>query len=444
MRRTGSMLKRLRSGLALLCRSEAGIALPMSLTVTTLGLGLGSVAAVSAINAQSGGVRDYDTKTALAAADAGVDRALYRYNKTDTTTSSPCLTATVGQTTAVAADGWCPAISGTIGSASYSYRVRPVIVAGEIDAIDIVSTGSVGSVTRRIRLQADTPGGTPFTDFTVLSNEDITLDADSHIDAGTAANGSMFLASNSYICGNTQHGVGETISLSGNAHLCPGYSSGEGTIDLPLVNQGDVATNNSNGRFFAQDLRSSPSRVTYTASTRTLRLQANSALTLGGANYSLCRLIMASNTNLYIAAGTIPGVRIYFDSPENCNLPDNTIQMDMSSNSNVLTTSGSPAKAAFLFVGSQTLRTRALLSSNTTVGCNFEVILYGPLTDLTLNSNTSICGGVAGNSIHLNSNAAVLPHANAGDFNLPLPTHFTSSRYVECTASATGAPDAGC
>jgi hypothetical protein len=449
MRRNTSMLRRLRSGLGLLWRSEAGIALPMALTVTTLGLGLGSVAAVSAINAQSGGLRDQQTKSALAAADAGAERALYRYNKVATTTATPCLSAT-GTLVALSADAWCPAISGTVGSASYSYRVRPIVVSGEIDAIDIVSTGTVGDVTRRILVQGGTPTGNVFSDFDVLSNTDITLDANSGINTGTATNGSVHMASNSIICGNIQYGVGHNVTLAGNAHQCPGYTNGPGTIDLPLVNQGDVATNNSNGRFFTQDLRSSATRVTYTPSTRTLQLNANSSLTLGAGtagggpgNYSLCKLVMASNTTLYIAAGA--NVRIYFDSPENCHQPDNTLQMDMSSNSNVLTTGGSPATATFLFVGSQTLRTRAILSSNTTVGCNFEVLLYGPLTDLTLNSNTSICGGVAAHSIHLNSFAHISPHADADDFSLPLPTHFTSARYVECSASSpTGAPNSGC
>ena len=73
------------------------------------------------------------------------------------------------------------------------------------------------------------------------------------------------------------------------------------------------------------------------------------------------------------------------------------------------------------------------------------MLLYGPLTDMTLNSNTSICGGVAAHSIHLNSFAHISPHADADDFSLPLPTHFTSARYVECSASSpTGAPNSGC
>ena len=75
MRRTKAKLASLRSGLFALLRSEAGIALPTALTTTAIALGLGSVAAVSAISAQSGSTRDMDAKLSLAAADAGAERA---------------------------------------------------------------------------------------------------------------------------------------------------------------------------------------------------------------------------------------------------------------------------------------------------------------------------------------------------------------------------------
>ena len=238
--------------------------------------------------------------------------------------------------------------------------MRPIIVSGEIDAIDIVSTGTVGDVTRRILVQGGTPTGNVFSDFNVLSNRTSRSTRTPGSTPERRPTAAFTWPATRSICGNIQYGVGHNVTFAGNAHQCPGYTNGPGTIDLPLVNQGDVATNNSNGRFFTQDLRSSATRVTYTASTRTLQLNANSSLTLGAGtagggpgNYSLCKLVMASNTTLYIAAGA--NVRIYFDSPENCDQPDNTLQMDMSSNSNVLTTGGSPATATFLFVGSQTL-----------------------------------------------------------------------------------------
>jgi hypothetical protein len=441
MRRITSKLETLRGGLFTLLRSEAGIALPTALTTTALALGLGSVAAVSSISAQSGSTRDMDTKLALAAADAGAERAIYRYNRVETTPTSPCLTATAGEFSSVAADGWCPAINGSVDSATYSYRVMPTFDSeGEADEIDVVSTGTSDDVSRTINLTAETTVNNPFSEFQVIGDDSVDLDSNSSIDANVATNGDMTLNSNTEICGMIQVPPGSAVDFNGNSGQCSGYGVMNGSVDLPLVNQGNVTTVNSNGRFFTQNIRSSD-RVTWDAATRTLAMGSNSSLTLGGGNYSFCRLTMESNTTMYIAAG-VADVRVYFDSPENCNQPDGTVQMDLSSNSQI-TSTGSDAVAAFLFVGSPNLSTAANLSSNTTL-CNFEVVLYGPLTDFDLNSNTNVCGGVAGKTVHMDSNAHVGQHPGLENFELPMPAHFVPTRYVECGPSATGAPNGGC
>jgi hypothetical protein len=440
MRRIRAKLGSLRGRLSVLLRSEAGIALPTALTTTALALGLGSVAAVSSISAQEGGTRDFDAKLALAAADAGVERALYRYNKVATTTSAPCLTATPGVATTVAADGWCPEVTGSVDAAQYTYRVQPLFAEGDAEEIEVISTGTSDTVSRKINLTANTTVSHPFGEFQVIGDDAVDMDSNSSIDANVASNGNMTLDSNSQICGAIQMPPGGVVDFNGSSGQCDGYGIMNGSVELPLVNQGNVATVNSNGRFFTQDIRSS-SGVTWNSSTRTLSMGSNSSLTLGGVNYSFCKLQMASNTTIYIAAGA--NVRVYFDSPESCNQSSGTVQMDLSSNSQITTTDGSPAAAAFLFVGSQTLSTAAELSSNTTL-CNFKVILYGPLTDFDLNSNTNVCGGVAGRTVHMDSNAHVGMHPGTGDFELPMPTHFLATRYVECTSSATGTPDAGC
>jgi len=444
MRRAMSMLRKLRTGPRASLRSEAGIALPTVLMASVLAMGFGSVAAVATINAQSGSVRDQDTKAAIAAADAGAQRALYSYNKTATSTSLPCLVPGAGGALvpgAALGDGWCPTVTGAVASASYSYRVRPIIASGAIDRVEVVSTGTSDAVSRRIDVVANTASGQVFSHWSVIGDQYVSLDSNAGISSSTASNGDVSLDSTSQICGDIQYGVGHTVNFGGSGSQCSGYTQTAGSVSLPPVNQGDVVTSNSNGRFFTQDIRSS-SAVTYDATTRTLILGTNTSLTLGGANYSLCKLRMASNTAIYIAAGA--NVKIYFDSPENCHQPSGVVQMDLVSNSNILTTGSSPASAAFLFVGSDTLATSAVLSSNTTVGCNFEILLYGPRTDITLTSNTSICGGVAGKSIHMNSNAHVSPHPDATNFTLPVPTHFTLSKYVECGPATSSVPNVDC
>lgn len=444
MRRSTSMLRKVRSGLSVLLRSESGLAMPTVLMVTVISLGLGSAAAVASINAQQGSVRDYDTKAAIAAAEAGAERALYRHNKILSTPAQPCLVTGTGGTLVPGpflSDGWCPEVSGTVAGTEYSYRTRPVIASGSLQSIDIVSTGTSDEVSRRIEIGATTPTPQVFSEFNVIGDDFVDLDANSDVDANVASNGSVTLDSNSEICGNIQHGVGAGVTFGGSSHQCAGFGLGEGVVDLPLVDQGDVVTNNANGRFFGQDIRSSATRVTWDPATRTLDMDPNSALTLAGTNYSFCQLTMGSNTTIFIAAGA--EVRVYFDSPEACGQADNTTQMDLSSNSQITSTGGSPAAAAFLFVGSETLSTRAELSSNTSL-CSFEVILYGPLTDFVLNSNTNVCGGIAGKSVHMDSDAHVQAHSGTDDFTLPVPLHYELSRYVECTGTSVSPPDAAC
>lgn len=437
------MLKCLRSGLSLLAHSESGIAMPTVLTVTVISLGFGSVAALSSISAQKGSVRDFDVKTALAAADAGAERALYRHNKIATSADEPCLVASgTGALVPGAAlgDGWCPPTTGTIGDASYWYRVRPAApVAARVEDIDIVSIGTSDEISRRVELSATTQTGAVFREHTVIGLDSVNMDSDTLITGNTASNGNVTMASNTQICGNVQVGPGQTFG----GNLCPGYVAVNGTLDLPNVDQGDVVTNNSNARFFTQDIRSSASRVTYDASTRHLHLESNSSLTLGGVNYSLCRLTMDSNTDVYVANGA--EVRIYFDTPESCGLDedDETAQLEMDSNSRIRPTAGGAASIALLFVGSETVATRAVLSSNTSI-CELELLVYGPRTDIQMNSNTRLCGGVMGQTIQMDSNTTIASSPDAGGFTLPVPIHYEPTRYVECSGQTISPPDANC
>jgi hypothetical protein len=443
------MLKCLRSGLSLLAHSESGIAMPTVLTVTVISLGFGSVAAVSSISAQKGSVRDYDVKTALAAADAGAERALYRHNKIGTSAGEPCLVAT-GTGAFVRGDarddyGWCPEVTGTIGDASYWYRVRPVAIADDkVTDIDIVSIGTSDQITRRIELSAKTTTGKVFEEHSVVGLENITMASDTTITGNTASGGNINMASNTQICGNVQVAPGETFSGT----LCPdgGYTSSTGTLDLPDVDQGDVVTNNTNDNFFSQDIRSPAGRVSYDPATRTLALQQNSSLTLGGVNYSLCRLTMEQNTALYIADGT--NIRIYFDAPENCpglepEADGSYTQLQMTQNSRIRPTAGGAADLALLFVGSGDLSTNAILSSNTSI-CALELLVYGPRTDIQMNSNTRLCGGVIGQTINMDSNTTITTSPDAGGFTLPLPIHYEPTRYVECSGETITPPDTNC
>lgn len=430
---------------------ESGFAVPTVLFVVMAAFALVSVGSLTTIKAQSGVVRDQDTKSAFAAADAGANQALLHYNRILTTASAPCLVpGTGGVLVAQKPAGWqpgtswCPAVSGSVAEGtfaygSFTYQARP----GTTGGLEIVSTGQADGVSRRIELTSKPGSNNPFSSFGVIGRDGISLASNTQIDANVATNGSITTASNSLVaCDTAQVGVNGT---AGNGVQC---QETHGTIILPPVLQGDAATVNDNGRITdGSDVRTNLSDTAWNSTSRQLNLNTNSSITLGGSRYSFCKLTLNSNSALYVANGAT--VQIFFDSPEACGLPSGTTQLDMQSNTRITGTSGLSPSLQLLFVGSTGTpfrQTKITLNSNTQVSntnCEQQFILYAPLTDISMDSNSGYCGAIAGKSLTLSSNTVISSDPNAANFNLP-GVPYLVDHFVECSTAATGSPDAGC
>ncbi len=421
--------------------AEGGFAVPAVLFAILAAFAVTSVAVMASVTAQNGAARDQNVKAALTAAEAGVSQAMLHYNRIPTTPTTPCLIA-AGEGTvylAAASGGWCAPVAGAVTEGTYSYSVHPTE-----DALAIVSTGTVDGVTRRVNVNATSSSGQPvFSDATVKALNSLTISSNGRITADVASNGSITLSSNANICGDVAYGPGSSFTLISNAtHTCG--SATQQPMVLPPVNQGNVAAVNDNGRFFGLDPRSN-NHVTWTPSTRTLKLTSNSSVTLGGSAYSFCKLEMSSNTSVYTAPGA--HVSIYFDSPEACGLPAGTEQLSLSSNSRITSSGGGPTNVALLFVGSPTLASTIHLSSNTQVAgaCEQNFVIYAPRTDISMSSNSVYCGALAGKTIALASNALVFADNGASSFTIPATSaHYVVDGFVECTGPAASPPDASC
>lgn len=405
-------------------------------------------AAGVSMNAQRGTIRDGDQKQALALAEAGVSEALLHYNRVITSGGNSCVVSSGGTIhTAAPGDAWCAPVEGAATQGSFEYTVAP-----SEGHLEIVSVGESDGVTRRIQVSAESVSGQGiFSSATVKSRNLISLDANAQIRANSATNGDMTISGNARLCGTGSVGLGREFVLAPTAtHNADQTCTGAGTVNqaplnLPAVNQGDAATVNDNGRFFDSDLRTGGNRVSWDPATRILSLSANSSVTLGGSVYSMCRLTMESNTALYTAPGA--AVTIFFDSPEACNLPANTKQIDLSSNARITASGGGPTRVALLVVGSDTIPTKIQLSSNTQVAgaCEQNFVVYAPRTDIDFNSNSIYCGALAGNTIHLDSNTTIFSDAGSRNFVLPnTAPHYEPSAFVECASAAASPPDAGC
>jgi hypothetical protein len=447
--------------------SEQGFALPTVMLMTVAAMGVATVGVMTSIEGQSGTVRDQGSKAALEVAESGVNQALLYYNRGVV----PCTPAVKGD--------WCGPVTGMSvngGAVTYWARLRSgeqCDVGNQVDCVEIVSVGTVGGVARRVDVSASTvptkgsPGPGPFASAGVLSQESMTLDSNAVIHTGVATNGDITLNHNARQCGQASVGIGKELKQETNS----GYYSDasckindptylQQALTLPPVNQGDAATNNDNGRLFAQDLVSGNKADAcwngFTANgtkskacgARELHIEHNSSVTLGGSVYSFCKLTLLQNTALYVAANA----SIYFDSPEACGYPSGVTQLELDSKSRITSTSGNPISVAMLFVGSESLQTKILLSSNTSVDgpCDQNFVIYAPRSDVELRSNSHFCGAIAGKTVHLDQNADVWSASGSESFNLPgfeppkTAAHYTPYRFVECSAVQASPPDAGC
>lgn len=433
-------------------RDESGAAILIVITMVTVGLAVAGVAAVTAANVLRGSTRDESSKDALAAADAGAQIALERQNQVSVNGSFPCVVSAADSLVAglAGAGNWCPEFTGTAGDANFTYRVRPPEVTELLSRIEIVSTGTSQGVTRRVHVLAESPRATAiFANSTVIGEEFIRLDSNADVFGNAGTNGDIMITSNADLCGSAQYGEDNAIIPADyDGSDCPPtypYNSAPGNVTLPPIDQGQVADPdfNDNDRIDPSNALSldtisgNRGSVSWDASNRTLVINSNSALTLGGGDYSFCRLELNSNTALIVAAGA--SVRIFFDKPENCPTLGAGPQISLDSNSRFTTTDGSPASLQLLVVGSDNPNVTSddvVLASNSRT--TMPVILYSPHSAIELNSNSTLLGAIAGQSVHLDSNAEVRSHADSSSLELPLPLHYRQTQFVECTA--TGAP----
>lgn len=435
---------------------DAGFALPTVMLAIVAAFALGTATIVASVGAQSGTTRDQNTKAALAAAEAGVSNALLRYNRVRTTSLADACVPVGGA--APDTSGWCAASgTGTVDRGTYQYWVRP-----NLTELQVVSLGTVDGVSRRIEIEAHSaqspPSGLkPFAQHSVIGLDYVTQASNSSLAGNVATNGDITIDANaSLVCepGGAQVGAGHTVT---GTYSCPPYQEGE--VVLPPVNQGDVATNNSNGRITmaksgvsgGDTISGNSNKLDWDPVTRTLTLNQNVSLTLGGANYSLCKLVTSSNSNLFVAGGQ--QVRIYFDSPEACGLTGPVDQLSLASNSSIQATGTQPLDLALLFVGSDSISTGVRLASNTLAPgpCGQTFVVYAPRSDITLASNSYICGAVAGKSITAEQNARVTTSTAGSEFELPNTESqyfigYAPSNFIECTATVppASAPDQGC
>lgn len=457
-----------------LARDERGFVVPTSLFLVLAALGVVMVGVLASISAQSGTVRDLRTKSALQAAESGVDQALLRYNTyadqgTPLTAAFPCITAAGGR--AAPSSGWCAGVTSNVGGGTATYYVHPVYSGALPASAEIVSVGNVSGVTRRVDVTATTAAGQQvFANATVIGLNGIQSAGNAEIHAVAATNGDYVLANNAKQCGQASVGLGHALVLNNNAGYYSGYtypnctgplsasSVSHAPMSLAPASQGNAASSNDNARITNALNGGTPADliqgngngnsnhdVNWNPATRVMSIDHKASLTLTGTKYSFCKVTLLQNSALYITAGQ--SVSIFFDSPEACGQTSGTTQLAVDQNTRISSADGSPTSAALIFVGSPVLATTAILSSNTSANgqCVQNFVVYAPYTDIHFDAFAKYCGAMGGKSIVLDSNAVIDSDSASQAYTLP-PTsaHYGISKYIECPAAPASPPNSGC
>ena len=314
-----------------LLRSEDGVALPVAsgmLMVVSI-LVVGFFAVSMRVNDTS--VESRSSKRALAAAEAGLQTAVYRLNllnQSAQANAGKCLTTTWVDPTA----GECTGQPGSLGNgASYTYYVTPATTAGSAGCVTlsgvatsatdrcITSVGTVNGVSRRVQTRVVQQPTTTIPDFNsvglvgkslVYAWNSVKMSSDVGSNTRVEFQNSIEVSDNDAI--NVD---GKVMLLTGGQYV-PGNSvtveGGTQTVttpfDLPMPDFETVEGTNNNGNL-TTDLgtawNSTTRRINLTSGERTIR----------PGTYHVCGVHLGSSVKLKFSHTGGARTKIFVDSP---------------------------------------------------------------------------------------------------------------------------------
>lgn len=466
------MYKQIRTGCeggrAWRCRlaCERAIALPTAVMMLMIIMLLAGAAATATIGATHQSNSDGGTKRSVAAADAGLNTAIYRLNKLKPSSLSCVVNGPLYLLLdPVLGTGWCPTVtSQTAGSSTssealgdgsnYSYEMSAgenKVVGGQyVQERKIISTGMANGVQRRVMAKVTSLTGVSlFGGNSLTSLKDIDLPLGTTITGGVASNGNINVSMCPQIAGNVWYGSQNknfTINHTGNPANCPLFAERRLPQDL-VLNPVNVPTSNDNNRItagtdpWALKLLSGSN---WDPANRVLQVRGASLLTLTGNTYVFCKLEVENLAQLIIGARlfTQTPLKIFIDSPENCPGVSNagTIRVRNTASINNLN------------VDAKTFQVYAAGSPSTATSIRFENTIssmvgtfYAPRSTVLLQNANAILGAVAADTITLQDTARINWLDSADITTDDLTPLFKRTGWTECTSKPTGsAPDSGC
>jgi Tfp pilus assembly protein PilX len=464
-----------------LTKSQDGVALPVA-TAMLLVISLFVVAFFSVtLQVNDTSIEDRSSKRALAAAEAGLQMALYRINESpDTPQSLQCFTTTYVPEEAA---GRCPGVDGSLGNrATYTYYVTPELGTGLClgatgTATDrcITAVGRAGGVQRRVQVRANTlTGAISYKSIGLMSKSLIYAGNSSEITSEVGANGVVHFGNSAKTYSNASadidgavlHAPGSTYQTSGSGQqIAGGRQSVPTPYDFPPIQDFDMvktsATNITTANW-------APPGMSYNALTKTLRVTSSSGASLPAGTYYFCQFSMANGAKLTF--DQTQATKIYIDSPNrtgslcvqsgSLTRPVGTFWLE---NSNEFNKDGREELVEVFVEGTSYNGTRSRPSFCTPGGdlpdtdkcesdvilvnsASFEGMIYAPKTTVELNNSGKMKGAIAADKIRFN-NSVVFELTDAVKDSAPVTAGgIDRGNWVECRPEPTtaGDPQSGC
>jgi hypothetical protein len=428
-------------------QADDGFALVTVMLVLFVGMVFSTAILAQAIKSEQGTRRDADSRGALQAAQAGLQRALWQMTALSEVTANPssaCVSGDgtdlqAGPTTRTAGGvGWCPPITEQLGAGqtvTYAASADVDPAASRITR-DLVATGSASGEVRRVRERVSGFDiANLFGDYAVVSLQTLTLANSAEIGdpqlAGNArSNGDITLTGGARICGSATPGPGHAVSTTNGSSICAGYSTAPAPEPIVLPDP-QLPTANDNANICANGSCPTNGWVNWNPGARTLGLNNNPSITVRGNVFVLCRFTIDNSSRLtFDPIDPSRPVRVYFDSPEHCG--GQTSPLEFRNNPTISTTSAAFPQVQFYVLGGSTATTVTIDNRNITLPAE----IYAPRSTVAIANNAFITGGVAADRVTMTGNVDVRAASNPSRLELGTGVQFTRGPFTECTPQA--------
>jgi hypothetical protein len=448
-------------------REQAGFAMPVVIAVSSLLMLVAAAAVTSGLTSTTSANRDRQVKVSRQAADAGLELALYHLNAVMAGEAQPCAARDAAGNftmTGYAAGGqWCPPVTDTMADGSkvqYQLSAEAIVPGSNPEQVTrkIVATGTYFGQKRRLYSEiSGIRGLAGFGIYGISARDQITLINNVRIGTEThpvdvRTNGDIQMENDVQLCGNVTPGPGKTLTQKDHSAICPGKSTAPATSQLQFEEfaaQHEAAWNvNDNSRLGCgggpdKDACYDPANIKWDASKRELIVEDDAELTLSGSVYSLCRINLKNNSRLFIAPRPPNSpIKIYFNSPSKCGGVTENIMIE--NGWGVTNNNTDPTTLQFFVRGDPSILTRVNIKNNTVNSAATPMMLYAPNSEVILENNAMISGGLVGKTVLIKNNVQF----NFDPNSLPPPGStalvYQPTQHRECSPEASGAPDSGC